>query len=933
MEYDIEAILDMYEDDYTPDPRSTVPGPRPMYAQGQLVQNTIDGSRPGYGGTPGSIYKDGNGFMVAFGGDSKSDNFVREYFGGKKHGSLSSAKKAAEEFKTETGKTWKAQPSGPKTGKQAAAEKAIQGLLDEGTEVSTLNVKDKLSKKLQKDFSSNKSYFIKAKKKFPDLDFKRKDNWFIKAPKDIAKVKRLIEDGLPLKEIQAKGFDVGFIKRVASTSELKIAETSYDYYENVKKLTKDITKLGNNKIIKESFENGTLSKDILNRVGKITKSNDPFYDSRVLFKLAEYYDGSLEKWYKPKLEVPTKNQITNSDKVIKSSGTFLGGKRNGYAYQNFLYEWGAKKIDQTLDLPLGTFKKIQRDIAKQLPQGVSLDEVFGVKSSGRYAPIEGVLTNPLESGANVDKGSYVDNIKSNYHSKLIDAAGNPTEQKAILKEYNTVIEKSKIRHPDVEFPDYKVGQPPNKTIQGFNKLPPEIQKQLLANYEKTGISPVTKKAMNIFDVAKATGSKTFANLDEKTRANLSSMNQRKAEKEFLGALEKAGCGKAAGGRILMFEGGSSATTCARKGIKKFVSDLKSGKGNTELIKDIFKSGSKLLAGTGRLVGGAVNPMELLKLKNLVGPTALGFIGLWEAGEITTDVLNMGKPLNESMASNWLTKSFAAHSEEFEKQRNLLQSGALTTDAQRKYALDVMKYEQAIKEDKRIQGMEATQLIDVGGMGNIDGSPIYSQQEIDKDRKDLNRRVDDLTNSKNFVEGSARTLENKALMAEKEAGEKAKKEWSPFRNILPDSFLENLNIGKGFEDSFEPKVTHGTRTGRAGRTGVVGHKVDYTRPTYQTMKENPLTKEDIKYFTNKARKIGSLSPTENLDSFNYSVDRFKKNNQGVSTKQEVRGPTPLEILQNNNKWRQALYQPGMLGSQEKLATGGLAGLMKKYNDKR
>ena len=45
---DIETILEMYEDDYNPG--SKVPGPRNMYSQGQLVSNTVDGSRPGYSG-------------------------------------------------------------------------------------------------------------------------------------------------------------------------------------------------------------------------------------------------------------------------------------------------------------------------------------------------------------------------------------------------------------------------------------------------------------------------------------------------------------------------------------------------------------------------------------------------------------------------------------------------------------------------------------------------------------------------------------------------------------------------------------------------------------------------------------------------------------------------------------------------------------------
>ena len=55
MEYNIEAILEMYEDDYNPS--SKVPGPRNMYNQGQLVQPSGDGSRPGYSGLPEGITK------------------------------------------------------------------------------------------------------------------------------------------------------------------------------------------------------------------------------------------------------------------------------------------------------------------------------------------------------------------------------------------------------------------------------------------------------------------------------------------------------------------------------------------------------------------------------------------------------------------------------------------------------------------------------------------------------------------------------------------------------------------------------------------------------------------------------------------------------------------------------------------------------------
>jgi hypothetical protein len=46
---DFEDILEMFED-YTRDPRPVVQEPRNMYNQGQLVRNTVDGSRPGYNG-------------------------------------------------------------------------------------------------------------------------------------------------------------------------------------------------------------------------------------------------------------------------------------------------------------------------------------------------------------------------------------------------------------------------------------------------------------------------------------------------------------------------------------------------------------------------------------------------------------------------------------------------------------------------------------------------------------------------------------------------------------------------------------------------------------------------------------------------------------------------------------------------------------------
>ena len=67
----------------------------------------------------------------------------------------------------------------------------------------------------------------------------------------------------------------------------------------------------------------------------------------------------------------------------------------------------------------------------------------------------------------------------------------------------------------------------------------------------------------------------------------------------------------------------------------------------------------------------LNPKELIRLSNLVGPGALGLMGLYEAGSITDDVLRLNKPLDEALAGNWLTKSFLPYSEEFAKQKKFI----------------------------------------------------------------------------------------------------------------------------------------------------------------------------------------------------------------------------------------------------------------------
>jgi len=157
----------------------------------------------------------------------------------------------------------------------------------------------------------------------------------------------------------------------------------------------------------------------------------------------------------------------------------------------------------------------------------------------------------------------------------------------------------------------------------------------------------------------------------------------------------------------------------------------------------------------------LNPKELIKLKNLVGPGALGLMGAYEAGSITDDVLRLNKPLDEALAGNWLTKSFLPYSEEFAKQKNLLQSGQLTGD-QKEYALEMMKMENFIKEGQRIEGLESNKLVE----GTLDDNFTFtSKEDMNKAYKDLFGRFSRIKPYAYEQGITGRGLENEAAMNE------------------------------------------------------------------------------------------------------------------------------------------------------------------------
>ena len=130
------------------------------------------------------------------------------------------------------------------------------------------------------------------------------------------------------------------------------------------------------------------------------------------------------------------------------------------------------------------------------------------------------------------------------------------------------------------------------------------------------------------------------NFDDQLKIKLFKENlpaeNKKLKSKILSQLEKLGCGKSAGGRIMFGEG----TTCAIKGREAIEKGLKNGFKNADeasLARGILKSGKFL--------------KDAVSLRGLFGPAALAFTVAAEAGIVGYDMLASGKSFKEAIGSS------------------------------------------------------------------------------------------------------------------------------------------------------------------------------------------------------------------------------------------------------------------------------------------
>ena len=177
-----------------------------------------------------------------------------------------------------------------------------------------------------------------------------------------------------------------------------------------------------------------------------------------------------------------------------------------------------------------------------------------------------------------------------------------------------------------------------------NKTNNLLKSKDLSKVEKGAAQALERNTRLVVDDVKYGPKKVSAtgdikNIISQAESELKSFTK-KDFKTFASQLEKLGCGKAAGGRILMSNGGVTLTKCAQKGSNRLEQIILRGGANDkeqDLAKKILKASKGL--------------KNLASLKGLLGPAALAFEVAVSTGLTGYDMLSKGKTFREAVGDS------------------------------------------------------------------------------------------------------------------------------------------------------------------------------------------------------------------------------------------------------------------------------------------
>ena len=480
-------------------------------------------------------------------------------------------------------------------------------------------------------------------KKISEL-FKKKDYTGLKTKTPIARIKQGANDGggkLNTAQISqiTKAIDGGLKTQNAFAKKLGI--TRKELLEGVEK--------SKSKISSEKSEK--LSKQQLKKVE---------FQEKLFKEIVDNPNATIDSMTK-KFKVDKKYLVSQSSKLLKNVYSQNVSIAKGPEFdldsrgKATLKSWLPDDFDTTekfLDrfANIDGFKKIQTE-----NMGILIKNAYAKTNPKKYADAMKTLTeynnfkNNLPKGLKVDldhplskvflKGSgvspdkllYVTPVNREFNRGFKMQMGNRYAKallqgdKTAIKNVRALADKLKINIGDVKGSKLDFGTTKFDTKKNFGKeYMTNIKEQTTVADELNKLQKTKEGKQLIKDAGFKSGQ---------------IKEVQKITKGVISQLEKLGCGKAAGGRILMSNGGATLTDCAKKGQKVLEQGLKNGFKETDqsLARGILKSGKFL--------------KDAVSLRGLLGPAALAFTVAAEAGIVGYDMLSSGKSFREAVGDS------------------------------------------------------------------------------------------------------------------------------------------------------------------------------------------------------------------------------------------------------------------------------------------
>jgi hypothetical protein len=358
----------------------------------------------------------------------------------------------------------------------------------------------------------------------------------------------------------------------------------------------------------------------------------------------------------------------------------------------------------------------------------------------------------------------------------------------------------------------------------------------------------------------------------------------------------------------------------------------------KILREIIGTGAVILKGTGKVLGNLLNPKEFFRLRNLVGPEAMAFMVGIEAGIIGYDVINNNTPIKQALGANWVTSwTMPRTLEEYEieemrdkgylssvSSERFAKSQEMVNDLNRDYAeIEFLKKgkeitgrapSESIAEKQKAYDAKEQDYFSFLGEGK--GMDPY---EFEKDRGRMLEERGAGYSRPEVEQGRYKTLRKNPLANEygyvDVADETKLKSIRDFLGLEKTGWFEQGTPQKRdvriLDERLPPQLGGETSLLKMPKFDLDLTKYEPLPSDYRDRKHEKLTEQDIEDLTNYYRAIGKIKEDEELEDMFY----------------EDTEKSMLEEAQIANKWRQLYGFPGMQGSQDPYAEGGIASLKK------